>query len=149
MTGVFEQAGPALLLSLPRGLFLAHDREMNRAGACAGPELESDAEYLSAVWGFTRITRDEVTEIAGTPLISVRPAQDGLVLELAGYPWLFVDGPMVVPEEWTRPREENLCLLGVCFGVDLHMPDSDLLFLSELGAGQAALGQVNVVKRLS
>ncbi|MCX4763814.1 hypothetical protein OG562_23165 [Streptomyces sp. NBC_01275] len=152
MTYILDQAGPALLLSLPRGLFLAHDQEMSQAGAGTGPQLEDDVEYLSAVWGFTRLDGDQTTEIADTPLIGVRPAEEGLAVDLAGYPWLFVDGLPTVPEEWTRPaagsEAESSCLLGICFGVDLRAPDADMLFLSELGSGNAALGQVNVVKRM-
>ncbi|MFG2330117.1 hypothetical protein ACGFMM_10870 [Streptomyces sp. NPDC048604] len=144
-TGVFDTVGPALLISLPHGLFLAHDREMGRVGARVGPALESDAEYLSEVWGFTRILGDEAAEIVDTPVIGVRPTREGLVLELAGYPWLLVDAQTADPEDWMRMEAESFCLLGVCFGIDLDAPDSDLAFLSELSTGTAALGQVQVM----
>ncbi|GKQ34427.1 hypothetical protein [Streptomyces sp. A012304] len=145
ITDAFDPAGASLLLSLPRGLFVAHDREMCRAGASGGPAMRSDLDYLSGVWGFTRPHGDEMTEISEVPLLSVRVREQGLAVDLAGYPWLFGDLPGAVPPEWFLPGVGSSCLLGICFDVNLAAPDADDQFWTELGDGKAVLGQVNVV----
>ncbi|MFE9098014.1 hypothetical protein [Streptomyces sp. NPDC007264] len=148
LTSDLDQTEPSLLLSLPRGLFLAHDREMRRVGARSGPAVRSDAEYVSEVWGFTRADRDDVLEISEIPLVRVRLASDRLAVDLADCPWLLGRGPLTLPEEWRQPGTDRWCLLGICFGVDLEAPDAGERFLYELADGGAVLGQVKTVTKL-
>ncbi|WP_055494475.1 hypothetical protein [Streptomyces sp. TP-A0356] len=148
ITTALDETDPALLLSLPRGLFQAHDREMRRAGACAGTALDSDTEYLSTVWGFTRADGDGVSEIAEVPLVTVRVSGNRLAVDVADFPWLIGRAPLALPEEWRRPGDDRWCLLGICFDVDLDASDAEERFLSELAAGDAALGEVNIVTKL-
>ncbi|GGN67292.1 hypothetical protein GCM10011579_039690 [Streptomyces albiflavescens] len=144
MSGGLDPTGATLLLSLPQDLFVSHDREMCQAGAYPDPAVDSDTEYLSSVWGFTRLDRDDVIEVGDVSLVSLRVTQDGLAVDLAGYPWLLVREPMHIPDEWARTGGEASCLLGICFDLDLEAPDADERFLSELALGKATLGQVNV-----
>ncbi|MFH8802173.1 hypothetical protein ACH4F6_21625 [Streptomyces sp. NPDC017936] len=144
ISDVIDPLEPTLLLSLPRGLFVAHDREMCRAGACGGPAMESDLDYLSGVWGFTRLHRGEMAEIAEVPHVSVRLGERGVAVDLAGYPWLLGGRSWDVPEKWAALGSGTSCLLGICFDVNLGEPDAEDRFWSELDSGKAVLGQVDV-----
>lgn len=133
----------SLLLSLPRGLFVAHDAAMCRLGAYPGPVVESDAEYLSDVWGFTTCSFEgHVQEVGEVSLITVRNDPRGFVVELAGVPWLVRDRPLQAPALPGASAPEPLSLLGICFGVDLDAFDGEERFMGELACGQAVVGQV-------
>lgn len=140
-----DETEPVLLLSLPRGLFLAHEEEMRRSGAARGPAVSSDTEYLSTVWGFTRTDRDDMTEIADVPLVTVGLSGGRLSVRVAGCPWLFGRAPSGLPRSWRCPSGGVPVLLGICFGVDLGGPGAGDRFLSELADGEAVLGQVDIV----
>ncbi|MFB0626823.1 hypothetical protein [Streptomyces sp. AB3(2024)] len=141
-----DPSEPSLLLSLPRGLFVRHDGAMRRLGAHSGPAVESDPEYLSALWGFTRLGHEgDLAEIDEVPLIGIRALARGLSVDLAGCPWLAHPGPLDVPEEWRSAGGQGSCLLGICFELDLCAADADERFLQEASQGRAVLGQVSVV----
>ncbi|MFD7712218.1 hypothetical protein ACFV6E_38875 [Streptomyces sp. NPDC059785] len=143
ITEAIDPAGAALLLSLPRGLFVAHDGEMRRVGAWNGDAIPTDLDYLTGVWGFTRLRGDELAEIAEVPLVSVRVDEQAFSVHLSGYPWLLGGGSWTVPAQWTVPGGGS-CLLGICFDTDLGMSDADDYFWSDLAEGKAVLGQVKV-----
>ncbi|GHE07335.1 hypothetical protein GCM10010339_52020 [Streptomyces alanosinicus] len=148
ITHALDPGGASLLLSLPSGLFVAHDREMSRAGAGSGRTAVSDTDFLVGMWGFTRVTGDELTEIGDVAVLGVGVREGGLAVSLAGYPWLLADAGTEIPAEWAAPGAAASCLVGICFDIDLAVAEADDLFWSQLIEGQAVLGQANVMLRM-
>ncbi len=141
-----DGSAASLLLSLPDGLFVGHDTVMHRLGAHSGPVVTSDAEYLTSLWGFTRLDQEgELTEIGDVPVLGIRTRARGLSVELAGCPWLAHHGPLDIPEEWLNVDTQGSCLLGIGFGLDLDEDDATERFLQSAVHGDAVLGQVSVV----
>lgn len=140
-----DLGGAALLLSLPSGLFVAHDREMSRAGACSEPTAATDADFLVDMWGFTRVAGCELAEIADVDLLSVGVSERGVSVSLADCPWLLADVEAELPAEWLTAEGETSCVVGLCFDADLRTEGAEDLFWSQLEDGQAVLGQVNVI----
>ncbi|MDA5282535.1 hypothetical protein [Streptomyces sp. Isolate_45] len=108
--------------------------------------METDTEYLTALWGFTRFGQEgNLAEVYDVPLIDIRAVERGLSVYLAGCPWLAHPGPLEMPREWLGAGGQGACLLGICFGLDLYAADADESFLQEVAQGDAVLGQVSAV----
>ncbi|GGO98033.1 hypothetical protein [Wenjunlia tyrosinilytica] len=135
----------AVLVSLPSGLFVAHDAAMRRTAGFPAPAVSGDVEYLTGVWGFTDCSGSGWSEVADVPLIRLQASRFGLTVELSGWPWLVRQGYEPVPASWIREASEGSCLLGICFGTDLYAADAEEQFMNSLLAGEAVLGQVGTV----
>lgn len=137
-----DAGGPALLLSLPRGLFTAHDEAMQRIAGFPGRPMANDVEYLTAVWGLASGREGEILEIPEVPLVQARVGMRQVALELSGWPWLVHEQRGPLPQRWVAQVLEEGCMLGLAFDLDLEGEECEEVFFDRLADGRAALGQV-------
>lgn len=142
------EAEQTVVLSLPTGLFVEHDAAMRRMGAHRSPVARSDAEYLSDVWGFTRLGGEDCAEIGDVPHVALGMRPRGIVVELSGVPWLYRSMSGIPAAERERLVGEAGVLMGICFDVDIESGGADERFMSDLADGEAVLGQVAVEGRM-
>ncbi|OIV39157.1 hypothetical protein BIV57_02165 [Mangrovactinospora gilvigrisea] len=141
-----EAGGAALLVSLPRGLFVEHDEAMRRIAGFDGRAMANDVEYLTAVWGLGSGRDGELMEIPEAPLIRARVGQRQVSLELSGWPWLAHGQQAPLPRQWSADAADAGLLLGLTFDADLRHEECEEEFFDELADGRAALGLIQACR---